>query len=105
DVERAVAHDHLLAARPRSDRTHQLIQRLDFAAIISFHRPRYSNQVSVAAAIDGASQTGASSQRWISRTMDATPYSKETCGPQPTRSRVFGVSAQVQSGSPGRFGT
>src|ERR1043166_4345234 len=50
-------------------------------------------------------QTGASAHAWMCPNMLATPCSNETLGVHPNSPLIFRVSAQVQSGSPGRFGT
>ena len=58
----------------------------------------------VALAIDSGSHSGASRQYSISATVRATPSSKHTSGFHPSSLDMRVMSADVQSGSPGRFG-
>src|SRR5262249_39979548 len=65
---------------------------------------RYSNHSFVASAIDAGFQTGASRQYSMFCSMIATPSSNVTFGFQPRTRWILRMSANVESGSPGRFG-
>src|SRR5262249_33272835 len=112
EIEHAMAHDHLFRARARPDRVAQLVDRLDLPPIVAANRlqhvpysvPNASNQVFVAFLIDSGSHSGASRQFWISAIIDLTPCSNGMSGRQSRSRLIFATSAQVTSGSPGRFG-
>src|SRR5262245_9942446 len=115
-IEGAVAHDHFVRARIRSEDVAELVAGLDLApvpdvaAVLSVERHDVSlesmaNHVRVACSIDAGSHTGASRQNSMFRSISATPCSKVIRGSQPSSRVIFVMSAQVQSGSPGRFGT
>src|SRR5215831_1364081 len=66
---------------------------------------RYLNQSRAASAIECSSHNGASRHSSMYWSMIRTPSSKRTFGCQPSICESFVMSANVQSGSPGRFGT
>src|SRR6185437_5328603 len=110
-VENAVAHHHRALARARPDRRDEVIDRLDLVCVFLGELghagcldPRKSNQVRVARAIDSGSHSGASRHFSISAIMRWTPSSNGTRGCQPRSCLILVISAQVTSGSPGRFG-
>src|SRR5882672_2519185 len=112
-VEHAVAHDHFLRARAGADDPLQLLGGLDLVAVFlgegrqhgQHSAPRCWNQVRVAVAIDSGSQRGALRQYSMAASTFPTPSSKPTVGRQSSSEVMREMSAQVQSGSPGRFGT
>src|SRR5262249_41256935 len=112
EVEHAVTHDHLFRARAGPDRVAQLVDALDLAPIVAANRlqhvpysvPNASNQVFVAFLIDSGSHSGASRHFWVSAIISATPSSNGMSGFQSRSRLIFATSAQVTSGSPGRFG-
>src|SRR5262249_33207962 len=112
EIEHAMAHDHLFRARAGPDHVAKLIDRLDLPPIVTANRLKHvpysvlnaSNQVFVAFLIDSGSHNGASRQFWISAIISATPSSKGISGFQSRSRLTFVMSAQVTSGSPGRFG-
>src|SRR6516225_5347585 len=74
------------------------------------HRPRFAslaprcrNQSLVASAIPSTVHTGASRQYSMLSIMIRTPSAKLTSGFQPSSVLILVISAQVQSGSPGRL--
>jgi hypothetical protein len=67
--------------------------------------PTFKNQVRVAIAMESGSHSGASRQCSMSPIIRATPSSNVTMVFHPSLLRILPLSAKVQSGSPGRFGT
>src|SRR5262249_23741262 len=112
EIEHAMAHDHLFRARARPDQVAKLLDRLDLPPIVAPNRlqhvpysvPHTSTQVFVAFLIDSGSHNGASRQFWISAIISPTPCSNGMSGFQSRSRLIFATSAQVTSGSPGRFG-
>src|SRR5262249_55896695 len=112
EIEHAMAHDHLFCARGGPHHVAKLVDPLGLPPIVSPNPPKHvplslpnaSNQVFVAFLIDSGSHNGASRQFWISAIIRPTPSSNGMSGFQSRSRLIFATSAQVTSGSPGRFG-